>query len=154
MKNTHRWVLLLVNLQAEACNFTKSNTPPWVFFTFFKLYKWYQIAQSVTHGLASVKVTLQFWVFSPISNYQFCLKSSQRRFQTCISEITRRSPIMHILLDTNRFTVKYWERQFPYCFRVSGFRVPSRILWMLVTGIRLSLHYEKHWWLSKIVALR
>ena len=22
-----------------ACNLTKSNTPPWVFFTFFKLYK-------------------------------------------------------------------------------------------------------------------
>ena len=22
-----------------ACNFTKSNTPPWVFFAFFKLYK-------------------------------------------------------------------------------------------------------------------
>ena len=32
VKNTHRGVLLLV-----ACNFTKSNTPPWVFFTFFKL---------------------------------------------------------------------------------------------------------------------
>ena len=26
-------------------NFTKINTPPWFFFTFFKLYKWYQIAQ-------------------------------------------------------------------------------------------------------------
>ena len=23
------------------CNFNKSNTPPWVFVTFFKLYKWY-----------------------------------------------------------------------------------------------------------------
>ena len=32
----------------EACNFTKSSTPPWVFFTFFKLYKWYQIAQNIT----------------------------------------------------------------------------------------------------------
>ena len=31
-----------------ACNFTKSNTPPWVFFTFLKLYKWYQIAQNIT----------------------------------------------------------------------------------------------------------
>ena len=28
-----------------ACNFTKSNTPPWVFLTFLKLYKWCQIAQ-------------------------------------------------------------------------------------------------------------
>ena len=30
-----------------ACNFTKINTPPWVFFTFFKLYKWYQNAQRI-----------------------------------------------------------------------------------------------------------
>ena len=36
--------LLLFAKSAEACNFTKSNTPPWVFFTFFKLHKWYQIA--------------------------------------------------------------------------------------------------------------
>ena len=26
---------------ALACNFTKSNTPSWLFFTFFNLYKWY-----------------------------------------------------------------------------------------------------------------
>ena len=28
--------------------FNKSNTPPWVFFKFFELYKWYQIAQLIT----------------------------------------------------------------------------------------------------------
>ena len=33
MKNTHGGVLLLVKLQADP-KFTKSNTPPWVFFTF------------------------------------------------------------------------------------------------------------------------
>ena len=38
-------VLILI---AEACNFTKINTPLWVFITFFKLYKWYQIAQCTT----------------------------------------------------------------------------------------------------------
>ena len=26
----------------------KGNTPPWAFFTFLKLRKWYQIAQSIT----------------------------------------------------------------------------------------------------------
>ena len=31
VKNTYEGELLLVNLQAETCNFTKSNTPPWVF---------------------------------------------------------------------------------------------------------------------------
>ena len=48
VKNIHGGVLLSVKLQAEACNFTKSNTTPWVFFTLFKLYEWYQIAQSTT----------------------------------------------------------------------------------------------------------
>ena len=29
--------------------FTKSNTPPWVLLTFFKLYKWYRIVQLITY---------------------------------------------------------------------------------------------------------
>ena len=49
-KNIHGGVFLLVKLQAKACNFTKSNTPPWVFLTFF-MYKWYQIAQRVANML-------------------------------------------------------------------------------------------------------
>ena len=48
VKNTHGGVLLLAKLQDLACNFTKRNTPPWMFFTFFKLCKWYQIAQPTT----------------------------------------------------------------------------------------------------------
>ena len=44
VKNTREGVLLLL-----ACNFTKSNTPPWMFFTFLKFYKWYQIAQNITN---------------------------------------------------------------------------------------------------------
>ena len=50
IKNNHGGVLLLVKLQLKVCNFTKSSTPPWLLFTFFKLYKWYQIAQSITYG--------------------------------------------------------------------------------------------------------
>ena len=36
--------------QALTCNFTKSNTPPWFFFTFLKLYKLYRIAKRITYG--------------------------------------------------------------------------------------------------------
>ena len=32
----------------KSVTFTKSNIPLWVFFTVFKLYKWYQITQNVT----------------------------------------------------------------------------------------------------------
>ena len=49
-KNTHGGVLILVKLQTEACNFTKINTPPWMFFTFFKLYKSYQITQPIAYS--------------------------------------------------------------------------------------------------------
>ena len=48
-ENTHGRVLLSVKLLADVCNFTKRNTPPWVSFTLFKLYKWYQIAQRTTY---------------------------------------------------------------------------------------------------------
>ena len=34
VKNTHGGMLLLVKSEAEACNFTKSNTLPWVFSRF------------------------------------------------------------------------------------------------------------------------
>ena len=49
VKNTHGRVILLVKLQVSACNFTKSITLPWVSFTFFELYKWWQIAQSLSY---------------------------------------------------------------------------------------------------------
>ena len=40
----------------QVCNFTKINTPPWVFFTFYKLYKWYQIAQRTTYEIRCPRV--------------------------------------------------------------------------------------------------
>ena len=51
VKNIHERVILLVKLQVVACNFTKNSiTPLWVFFTFFKLCKWCQVAQSIADG--------------------------------------------------------------------------------------------------------
>ena len=41
VKNTHEGVLLLVKIKAF-------STPTWVFFTFLKFYKWYQIMQNIT----------------------------------------------------------------------------------------------------------
>ena len=49
VKNTHGGVLILVKLQASADNFTKINTPPWVFFTFVQMHvcMFVQIVQMV-----------------------------------------------------------------------------------------------------------
>ena len=52
-REKHPWTSVpLVKLQASPYNFTKSNTPPCVLFIFLKLYKWYQIAQSISFVLA------------------------------------------------------------------------------------------------------
>ena len=37
MKNSHERILLLVKLQALPSNFIKSDFPPWVFLTSFKI---------------------------------------------------------------------------------------------------------------------
>ena len=60
VRNTHGGVLLLVKLQGEACNFTQNNTLPCVFFTFLRLYKWHQIAQSVSYVIQFYRTTLFF----------------------------------------------------------------------------------------------
>ena len=54
VKNTHRGVLLLVNLQALAATLLKVTFLHGCFFTFFKLYKLYQIVQLITYPHAKV----------------------------------------------------------------------------------------------------
>ena len=44
------------NVAGLAYNITKSITLRLVFFTFFKLYKWYQIAQRITKIILQVRL--------------------------------------------------------------------------------------------------
>ena len=53
--------------ELKACNFTKSNTPPWVFFVIFKLNKWYQITQNI---LYDVQDTISIWLFTSNTGHQ------------------------------------------------------------------------------------
>ena len=56
VKRTQGGVPPLVKLKTY---FTISNTPPWVFFTFLKLYKWLQIVLHITlKSTANDKVIL------------------------------------------------------------------------------------------------
>ena len=65
-------MVLLVKLLVEACNFTKSSTSPWVVFTFFKLWKWYQIVQNVSYSQLSAKLNqwTDFYVWHCVKNVQ------------------------------------------------------------------------------------
>ena len=50
VKNTHGVVTFSkVAVFRLQLNFTKSNTSPWAFFAFLRLYEWYQIAQRITY---------------------------------------------------------------------------------------------------------
>ena len=80
MENTHGGVLILLKLQASACNFTKINTPSWVFFTFFKLHKWYQIAQRTTNSISLPLNTSSFeWVLD-LTTFEFRRKATNITF--------------------------------------------------------------------------
>ena len=50
-------------------NFTKSNTSPWVFLTFFKLYKWYQIAQRIIFTFTCLKCHVLNYHYYQIYRY-------------------------------------------------------------------------------------
>ena len=56
----------------KACNSNKSNNPQWVFFTFFKLYKWYQIAQNLKYALI---------LKNDYAHHQKCLLKDFNKFQ-------------------------------------------------------------------------
>ena len=48
-REKHLWRSVNFNKVAGfSLQLTKINTPPWVLFTYFKLYRWYQIAQRTT----------------------------------------------------------------------------------------------------------
>ena len=72
----HSYILKNVE-QAEAWIFNKSNTPPWVFLTFLKFYKWCQIAQSITfaHSFSWAKVDFGGLKKTNIINCLFCWNS-------------------------------------------------------------------------------
>ena len=82
MKNTHEGVLILVKLQAEACNFTKINNPSWVFFTFFTLYKCYQIAQRITN--CKYEHVGSTWALFQVHVLNIFQKRSNEKYCVCI----------------------------------------------------------------------
>ena len=88
-ENTHRGVLLLVKW---ACNFTKRYILPWVFFTFFKLYKCYQITQRI----------INFHNSSRDSKLGFSECKTWAVLPSC-SEFTKRLAANHFCLTTPRF---------------------------------------------------
>ena len=77
-------VLLLAKFQTKICNFTKSSSHQWLFFMFFKLYKWYQIAQNIIQVSYNMKNTFSIFQVIPFSHISletgiYCKKSTSTR---------------------------------------------------------------------------
>ena len=63
-REKHPWKSVnLSKLQAEACNFTKIDTPPCVFFTFFKIVQMSTKSRNASHIPLSYCVTIKFVIF-------------------------------------------------------------------------------------------
>ena len=69
VENSNGRVLLLVKSHVSVYNFTKTEIPPWVFFTFFKLYKWYQITQRVSNTYYANYFTMKVFERFYIENF-------------------------------------------------------------------------------------
>ena len=82
MKPFDHHKILSESIKSSACNFTKINTPPWVFFTFFKLYKCYQIAQRITY-LLYWYVSHYLKNFYPVLPQSPFLWKKNNKFTTC-----------------------------------------------------------------------
>ena len=77
-----------------ACNFTESNTPRWVFFTFLKLYEWYQIVQRTAYlvEIFEDKCSGNFFTFCELLtfisiSYQHLMISASKNFVGCFSVV-------------------------------------------------------------------
>ena len=80
-ENSNGGALCLVKLQTKGCHFTKGSTPLWVFFTFLKLYKWYQILQ------IHIFIWLfKFFIFIRSRRKIWSLSDLNFRFCTCFSK--------------------------------------------------------------------
>ena len=89
-------VLLLVKLQASVSNITKSNTPLWVFFTFFKLHKRNQIAQRITH---QIMLGLTFYCCLDWGSYIiFIAKTASKKIGALIHSLKLLSPEVALYL--------------------------------------------------------
>ena len=104
VKNTHGRVFSLVKLKASACNFTKSNTPPWVFFTIFKLYKWYQIVPSV-----SLNLKTEHYVVDLVSRKKLSIVAINFSIYTCPSFTPKNFSYIYLFKVDNRHNRKGCE---------------------------------------------
>ena len=73
-------------------NVNKSNTPPWVFFAFFKLHKWYHIAQNVSDISRKIQA-LKLYFFHNLRTKNFANQNKNERVfifpNACFYETSR-----------------------------------------------------------------
>ena len=99
--NIHTYICVCVFMWCVARFDTRSNTFPWLLFTFSQLYKWYQIAQNITYVCGRHnKLSLFYKYFSYGNNLwkrfdKCCLKTPTK--ETLIQRAFRLIHHLHLL---------------------------------------------------------
>ena len=87
LKIIHRGVTLLVKLQTEGVAGWRNNTPPLMFFTFFKLQKWYQITQTIIYRHFCIVLPFCLVTFQESKTpkeWNICMKVTSRFIQESV----------------------------------------------------------------------
>ena len=103
VKNTHGRVLLSVKLQASVCNFTKTNTHPWKFFTFFKLYK--SIPNRAKHHIYPYECIYNNFFYTNL--YHALLKRYRKKVGEGISSSNTATDIKHTDTTIQRINILF-----------------------------------------------
>ena len=108
----------------------RSDTP-WVFFTFFKLYKWYQIAQNITYRYTSYVCTI---MCTNLDFYLNALQSVTGRFWW-----HRWSPILFCFEETDwgRSALKKWQKLETLFIAKKGWSFLGTLQFLSTTCIQL-----------------
>ena len=97
VKNAHAGVLILAKFQAQACNFTKSNTPICVFFKFFKNVQ--MVPNRAKHLIYHTNTKIRFFV---------TIKTDRTKWPNTFLKSTRKTMEQHPWLrSSNTFNLHF-----------------------------------------------
>ena len=148
-------ILILAKIFYIILLHVKSNSPPWVFFTFLKLYKWYRIAQRITcfqnknqvtrvtsvDRIIDLRQIRQYtnWLseftelFSTVFQWCFNLtntlnsKIKANQFQGALIKVVRKT--VQVLLDNRKHQTSYiFFHEEPATFTLSFFIAQTIVL--------------------------
>ena len=147
VKNTHWRVLILVKLQASACNLTIINTPPWVFFTFFKLY--IMVPNRATHHTYELTNLLTNYWLTHLFVWIFLIENIRRPIETNMDKYAKPEMGTQLTFTCSKSKTETIEKGVKYVQSWQWKNMTSKTLAQVFSCkfLEISKITEHLWWL-------